>query len=152
MYDVDCILGDWSTEKDNEEFTLRAQKLIDQYNGFSQVEGQFVNGALTLGENIGDLAGLTMAYRAYKLSLDGKESPVIDGLTGDQRFFMGWSQVWRTIIRDEEAVRLIKVDPHSPGEFRANGTLRNIDEFQTAFDTKQGDGMYLAPEDRVKIW
>lgn len=152
MYDGDGNLRDWWTEKDNEEFTLRAQKLIDQYNSFSQVEGQFVNGALTLGENIGDLAGLTMAYRAYKLSLDGKPSPVIDGLTGDQRFFMGWSQVWRTIIRDEEAVRLIKIDPHSPGEFRANGTVRNIDEFQKAFDTKEGDGMYLAPEDRVKIW
>ncbi len=152
MYDGDGNLRDWWTEKDNEEFTLRAQKLIDQYNSFSQVEGQFVNGALTLGENIGDLAGLTMAYRAYKLSLDGKPSPVIDGLTGDQRFFMGWSQVWRTIIRDEEAVRLIKVDPHSPGEFRANGTVRNIDEFQKAFNTKEGDGMYLAPEDRVKIW
>jgi predicted metalloendopeptidase len=152
MYDGDGNLRDWWTEEDNAEFTRRAQKLIDQYSKFSQVEGNFVNGALTLGENIGDLAGLTMAYRAYHLSLAGKAAPVIDGLTGDQRFFMGWAQVWRTLIRPEEAVRLIKVDPHSPGEFRANGTLRNIDDFQNAFATKPGDGMYLAPEDRVRIW
>ncbi|MCJ7558794.1 MAG: hypothetical protein MUP90_18035 [Gammaproteobacteria bacterium] len=152
QYDGDGNLRDWWTEEDNTEFNLRAQKLVDQYNTFSPVEGNFVNGALTLGENIGDLAGLTMAYRAYHLSLGDKQAPVIDGLTGDQRFFMGWAQVWRTLIRPEESIRLLKIDPHSPGEFRANGTLRNIDDFQNAFANKAGDGMFLAPEDRVRIW
>jgi putative endopeptidase len=152
QYDGDGNLRDWWTAEDNAEFTRRAQKLVDQYSKFSQVEGNFVNGELTLGENIGDLAGLTMAYRAYHLSLGDKPAPVIDGLTGDQRFFMGWAQVWRTLIRPEEAVRLIKVDPHSPGEFRANGTVRNIDDFHNAFATKAGDGMFVAPEDRVRIW
>jgi predicted metalloendopeptidase len=152
MYDGDGNLRDWWTEDDNTEFNRRAQKLVDQYSLFSPVEGQYVNGQLTLGENIGDLAGVTMAYRAYQLSLGGKTAPVIDGLTGDQRFFMGWAQVWRTLIRPEEAIRLLKIDPHSPGEFRANGTLRNIDDFQNAFANKPGDGMFLAPEDRVKIW
>ena len=151
-YDGNGNLRDWWTEEDNTEFNRRAQKLVDQYNEFSPVEGHNVNGELTLGENIGDLAGVTMAYRAYQLSLAGKAAPVIDGLTGDQRFFMGWAQVWRTLIRPEEAIRLLKVDPHSPGEFRANGTLRNIDDFQDAFANKSGDGMFLAPEERVKIW
>jgi putative endopeptidase len=151
-YDGDGNLRDWWTEEDNTEFNRRAQRLVEQYNAFSPVEGHNVNGELTLGENIGDLAGVTMAYRAYQLSLAGKEAPVIDGLTGDQRFFMGWAQVWRTLIRPDEAIRLLKVDPHSPGEFRANGTLRNIDNFQDAFANKAGDGMFLAPEERVKIW
>ena len=97
-------------------------------------------------------AGLTIAYRAYQMSLDGEEAPVIDGLTGDQRFFLGWAQVWRSKSRDEEAKRRLTTDPHSPAKFRANGAAVNIDAFYTAFEVAEGDGMYLPPEERVKIW
>lgn len=107
---------------------------------------------MTLGENIGDLGGLTVAARAYHLSLNGKASPVIDGLTGEQRLFIGWSQVWRRHYRDEELARRLMTDSHSPSHFRAMGTPRNIPAFYQAFDVKEGDKMFLAPEDRVKIW
>ncbi len=150
--DGDGNLRDWWTEEDTVEFKARAAGLVDQYAGYSPLEGQNLNGELTLGENIGDLAGLTMAYRAYKRSLGGKEAPVIDGFTGDQRFFMGWAQVWARKYREEELLRRLKIDPHSPAEYRTNGTVANIPEFYAAFDVKEGDGMYIAEEDRVKIW
>ena len=109
-----------------------------------------VNGALTIGENIGDLGGLTIAYKAYELSLAGKKSPVIDGFTGEQRFFLGWAQCWRRLIRPEEARRRIATDPHSPDELRCNQIVRNMDEFYSAFDVKEGDALYL--KERVQIW
>ena len=147
-------MSNWWTDSDREEFEGRANKLIEQYNSFepAQLPGQTVNGALTIGENIGDLGGLTIAHRAYTISLDGEEPEVIDGLTGDQRFFMGWAQVWRTKYRDAELTRRLATDPHSPAEFRCNGVLRNMPEFYDAFGVKQGDGLYLPPEERVKIW
>ena len=114
--------------------------------------GYQVNGELTLGENIGDNSGLAIAYKAYKLSLGGKPAPVIDGLTGDQRFFMGWAQVWRVKMREQAQIVQVKTDPHSPGQYRANGTLMNQPGFYEAFGVKEGDKMYLPPKDRVTIW
>jgi predicted metalloendopeptidase len=111
-----------------------------------------VNGELTLGENIGDLGGLSIAYKAYKISLAGKPAPVLDGLTGDQRFFMGWAQAWRAKAREEYLRRQVLADPHAWAEFRANGPLGNIPEFYSAFGVKPGDKMFIAPEKRVKIW
>ena len=111
-----------------------------------------VNGQLTLGENIGDLGGLSMAYRAYKMSLKGKEAPVIGGLTGDQRFFLAWAQVWRNKSRDEYVRQQLTTDPHSPADFRVNGVVRNFDEWYKAFDVKPGDDLYLPPEERIRIW
>ena len=150
--DGDGNLRDWWTEEDNERFQERAAGLVAQYNEFSPLEGMHVNGELTLGENIGDLAGLTMAYRAYKRSLDGKEAPVIGGFTGDQRFFLGWAQVWRRAYRDEELKQRLVTDSHSPSEYRSNGVVRNMPEFYEAFGVEEGDGMYLPAEERVKIW
>ena len=114
--------------------------------------GQHVNGALTIGENIGDLGGLTIALKAYKIALENSESPVLDGLSGEQRLFIGWAQVWRSKYRDAELSRRLATDPHSPAEFRCNGIVRNIPEFYDAFKIKEGDKLYVAPEKRVKIW
>jgi len=116
------------------------------------VEGAKVNGQQTLGENIGDLGGLTVALRAYQLSLAGKEAPVLDGFTGEQRFFISWSQVWRSKFREEAIRTRLMTAPHSPAEYRVIGIVSNIPEFYTAFDVKEGDKMYIAPEKRVKIW
>ncbi len=151
-FDGDGNLRDWWTEEDNALFEERKQKLAAQYNNYEVIDGLTINGEFTSGENIGDLGGLGIAYKAYKLSLDGKEAAVIDGLTGEQRFFLGWSQVWRSKARDEETKRLLTIDPHSPARFRANGAAVNVDAFYDAFDVKEGDGMWLPPEDRVKIW
>jgi len=151
-YDGDGNLNDWWTEADAEAFAARAAKLVAQYDAYSPIEGLHVNGQLTLGENIGDLTGLVLGYRAYQRSLDGKEAPVIDGLTGDQRFFMGWAQAYRTKMSDELLRQIILSDPHSPDEFRVVGPLRHVPEFYAAFDVQEGDGMYLAPAERVKIW
>jgi putative endopeptidase len=144
----------WWTDPDRKEFESRAKMLIDQYNGFEpmQLPGQKVNGAMTIGENIGDLGGLSIAYAAYRRSLQGREAPVIDGLTGDQRFFIGWGQAWRSKYRDAEVARRLATDPHSPPEFRCNGVLRNLPEFYAAFGVKEGDKLWLAPERRVRIW
>lgn len=148
----DGSLTDWWTEADASEFEIRKNKLAAQYDNFIAIEDLPINGQFTSGENIGDLGGLSIAYKAYKLSLDGKEAPVIDGLTGDQRFFMGWAQVWRRLYRDEELKRRLTVDPHSPSKARTNVVVSNIPAFIAAFDVKEGDGMYLAPADQVKIW
>jgi predicted metalloendopeptidase len=126
--------------------------LVNQYNQFEPIKGYHVNGELTLGENIADNSGLAIAYKAYKISLKGKKAPVIDGLSGEQRLYMGWAQVWRTKMREQQQIVQVKTDPHSPGQFRANGTLRNQPGFYDAFKVKQGDKMYLAPQDRVIIW
>ena len=153
-YDGEGNMKDWWTEADRSEFDTRAEKLIAQYSGFepAQLPGQHINGALTIGENIGDLGGLTIAQKAYKIALDGKEPPVLDGLTGEQRLFYGWAQVWRIKFRDQELARRLAIDPHSPGEFRCNGIPPNMPAFYEAFGVKEGDGMYLPPEDRVSIW
>ncbi|MGL4838674.1 MAG: M13 family metallopeptidase [Shewanella sp.] len=151
-YDGDGNLRDWWSDKDREEFQKRGQQLAAQYSKYEALPGKFVNGEFTLGENIGDLGGLTVAARSYLMSLQGKSAPVIDGLTGEQRFFMGWSQVWRRNYRDEELSRRLLTDPHSPSHFRAMGTPRNIEAFYRAFEVQQHDKMYLAPDERVKIW
>jgi len=146
------MLRDWWTETDAKAFDERAAKLGKQYDQFEPLEGHHVNGELTMGENIGDLGGINFAYTAYKLSLKGKEAPVIDGFTGDQRLFMSWAQIWRGKMRDESLINRLTTDPHSPGQYRANGIVRNIDAWYDAFDVKEGDAMYLPPEERVKIW
>ena len=150
--DGDGVQRDWWTPEDAERYKARAKALADQYSAFEPLPGEFINGELSLGENIGDLTGVTMAYEAYKRSLNGEEAPVIDGLTGDQRFFMAWAQVWASKFRDEAMSAQLKNGPHSPGEFRANGIVRNIDAWYEAFDVGPDDAMYLPPEERVKIW
>ena len=150
--DGDGNLRDWWSAEDRVKFKAKTQMLVNQFNAYAPVPGYNVNGELTLGENIGDNSGVAIAYKAYKISLGGKPAPVIDGLTGDQRFFMGFAQVWRVKMRDEAVINLVKTDPHSPGMFRANGSLRNHPAFYDAFGVKEGDKMYLAPKDRVSIW
>ena len=153
-YDGDGRLTDWWTESDRAAFEVRTKSLIEQYNALSpkQVPDHHVNGALTIGENIGDLGGLSIAWKAYLLSLNGSEPPVIDGLTGTERFFLSWAQAWQMKLRDEEAVRLMAIDPHSPNEFRCNQIISNIDEYYTAFGVTEGDALWLDPEKRVTIW
>ena len=151
-YDGTGRLSDWWTEADAEKFEIRKNKLAAQYDNYVAIDDLHVNGQFTSGENIGDLGGLSIAYKAYKLSLDGKTGPEIDGMTADQRVFFGWGQVWRRLYRDAELKRRITTDPHSPARFRGNGAVINVPEFYEAFDVKEGDGMYLAPEERVKIW
>jgi predicted metalloendopeptidase len=152
QYDGDGNLRNWWTDQDRKEFEARTAKLVAQYESFSPIEGEHLNGQLTLGENIGDLGGLSIALKAYKLSLNGKESPVIDGYSADQRFFIGYGQVWARLYREEELRQRLVTDPHSPSEFRCNGVLRNVPEFYSAFGLQEADKMYLKPEDRVKIW
>jgi putative endopeptidase len=150
--DGDGNLRNWWTKDDQARFKAKTDMLVKQYDAFSPIPGYNVNGALTLGENIGDNSGLAIAYKAYKISLHGQPAPVIDGLTGDQRFFMGFGQVWRSKMREAAQINQVKTDPHSPGQFRANGTLRNQAAFYEAFGVKEGDKMYLKPEERVTIW
>ena len=153
QYDELGNLENWWTAADREAFQERADKLIAQYDGFEPAElpGEHVNGALTVGENIGDLGGITIGLKAYLISLDGAEAPVVGGLTGEQRVFMNFANIWRTKRRKEQMLQLLTVDPHSPGEFRAN-IVRNLDEFVDAFGVQPGDGLWLDPEDRVRIW
>ncbi|WP_026372916.1 M13 family metallopeptidase [Agrococcus lahaulensis] len=153
-YDGDGRLIDWWTDDDRKAFELRTGSLIAQYDALEPVAapGHKVNGALTIGENIGDLGGLGIAWRAYLHSLGGQEPPVIDGLTGAQRFFLSWAQAWQMKIRPEEAVRLVSIDPHSPNEHRTNQVVKNLDAFVEAFDVRPGDGLWLDPEARVTIW
>jgi putative endopeptidase len=153
-FDGDGLLTDWWTDEDREAFDKRTKSLIDQYNALSpkQVPGHFVNGELTIGENIGDLGGLAIAWKAYLISLKGEEPPVIDGLTGAQRFFLSWAQSWQQKGRDEEVIRLLAIDPHSPNEFRCNQIIRNIDAFYDAFDVQPTDDHWLDADQRVSIW
>ncbi len=161
QYDADGNLRDWWSDRDRAEFEARADRLVAQYDAYAPFPDANVQGRLSLGENIGDLSGLTMAYRAYRLSLDtdgdgvvsdDEEAPVIDGFTGDQRFFMGWAQVWRTLYRDEALRQQLQTGPHSPGEYRANGPLAHIPAFYDAFDVEPGDDLYVAPDDRIVLW
>ncbi|HEY5224303.1 MAG TPA: M13-type metalloendopeptidase [Microbacteriaceae bacterium] len=153
-YDGDGRLSDWWTFADRAAFEDRTAALIAQYNALAplQVPHHHVNGALTIGENIGDLGGLAIAWKAYLLSLAGKEPPVIDGLTGAERFFLSWAQAWQQTGRDEEVIRLLAIDPHAPNEFRCNQIVRNIDEFYTAFGVTESDALWLDPAERVTIW
>jgi putative endopeptidase len=152
QYDGDGNLRDWWTAADHKNFAAKTRMLVEQYNAFEPVPGYHVNGELTLGENIADNSGLAIAYKAYKISLHGKQAPVIDGFSGDQRLYMGWAQAWRAKMRESQRIVMVKVDPHSPDQFRANGTLRNQPGFYEAFKVKPGDQMYLAPKKRVIIW
>jgi predicted metalloendopeptidase len=152
QYDGNGNLRDWWSKADHKNFKAKTAMLVKQYNAFEPLKGYHVNGELTLGENIADNSGLAIAYKAYKISLKGKKAPLIDGLSGEQRLYMGWAQVWRSKMRDEQQIAQIKADPHSPDPFRANGTLRNQPGFYEAFGVKQGDRMYLAPKERVIIW
>ncbi len=147
-------LRDWWTPADKAAFEALTGKLVDQFAAFCPLdEGKTcINGQLTLGENIGDLGGLSLAWRAYQLSLGGKPAPVIDGTTGEQRFFMAWAQVWRAKAREQTERQLLVTDPHSPPKYRINGVVRNFDEWYRAFDVKPDDKLYLPPEKRVRIW
>jgi len=151
-FDGDGVLRDWWTDEDRTEFKKRTDKLVDQYSAFKPFDDLSVNGEYTLGENIGDLGGISIGLLAYNMSLQGEAAPVIDGLTGVQRVFLGYGQVWRGKIRDEALRQRIATDPHSPAVYRANGAVRNVPEFYEAFDVQEGDALYLTAEERVKIW
>jgi putative endopeptidase len=153
-FDADGNLNGWWTDADGKEFEARAQKVVDEYDAFEPLPGLHVNGKLTLGENIADLGGVTIAYDALErvLAKDPSKRKNIDGLTPEQRFFISFAQIWRTNIRDAEARRLVTVDPHSPGQFRSFGPLVNLQAFYDAFGIKSGDAIWRAPELRAKIW
>jgi len=146
------IQRNWWTAEDRTAFEARTSMLGSQYGKYEPLPGHFVDGKFTMGENIGDVGGLSMAYHAYKLALGGKEAPVINGITGDQRFFLAWAQVWKQKYRDDSLINRLKSAPHSPAEFRVNGVVRNMGEWYKAFGVKEGDALYLSPEDRVSIW
>ena len=154
QHDGDGRLTNWWTDADRAAFEARTAALIAQYDALEPraLPGHHVNGALTIGENIGDLGGLAIAWKAYLLSLDGAESPVIDGMTGAERFFLSWAQAWQIKLRDEEALRLLSIDPHAPNEFRCNQIVRNIDEFADTFGLSDSDALWLDPAERVRIW
>jgi putative endopeptidase len=153
-YDGDGNLKNWWTDDDRKEFEKRTSNLISQFNALApeEVPDTNVNGALTIGENIGDLGGATIALKAYELALAGKEAPIIDGMSGTQRFFLGYAQIWRGKIRPEAMKVRLATDPHSPGEFRCNQILKNLPEFHRAFDVKEGDSLFMAKEEQVSIW
>ena len=151
-YDGTGAMRNWWTDSDRDKFDERTQALISQFNEFEALPGHYVNGELTVGENIGDLGGLSIAHTAYELSRGGQPAPVMDGLSGDQRFFLGWAQVWQSKYRDAEALRLLAIDPHSPPRFRVNGVVRNVTAFHDAFGVEPGDALYLPEEQRVHIW
>ena len=151
-FDGNGVMRNWWTEEDSNEFKNRTSKLVEQYNAFKPFDDLNVNGNYTLGENIADLSGISISLLAYKMSLKGKESPVIDGFTGIQRVFLGFGQVWNGKYRDKALRLQIETAPHSPSKYRANGPVRNVPEFYEAFDISENDALYLAPEERVKIW
>ena len=151
-FDGDGAMRNWWTDEDREEFENRTKELVAQYDAYEVLPGVNVNGEFTLGENIGDLGGLSIAMKAYKNSLDGKEAPVMDGFTGEQRVFIGFAQAFLNKSRDEALRVQVNTDPHSPNDFRVNGSVRNVPEFYTAFNVQEGDSLYLAPQERVKIW
>jgi predicted metalloendopeptidase len=150
--DENGILRKWWNAEDERRFKELGNRLADQYSKFQALPGLYVNGRLTLGENIGDLGGLNIALEAYKISLGGREAPVIDNYTGLQRFFLGFAQVWRQLIREEALRNQVVSDPHSPAEFRANGTVRNMDEWYEAFGVQPGAKLYLPSDQRTRIW
>ena len=151
-FDGDGVLRDWWTDADKAEFKTRTAKLIAQYDSYEALAGLMVNGEFTLGENIGDLGGISIALKAYQLSLEGKDAPELDGFTGEQRVFLGFGQVWLNKYRDEALRSQVETNPHSPSPFRANGSVRNVPEFYKAFKVSETDALYLPPKERVKIW
>jgi putative endopeptidase len=150
--DGDGNLRDWWTPEDAAAFSERTDRLAEQYSGYCPLDDLCVNGRVALGENIGDLSGLTVAYKAYRHSLGGREPPVVDGFTGDQRFFIGWAQIWRMNYREEALRQRVMIGPHAPNMYRVNGVMVNMPEFYAAFDVQPGDALYLPPEQRVRIW
>jgi len=151
-FDGEGRLRNWWTDADRKAFEAVGEKLVAQYETYEPIAGSKLNGKLTLGENIADLSGLQVAYKAYLRSLDGKPAPVIDGYTGAQRFFLGWSQAWREKTREQRSLQLLTIDPHSPSRYRANGAAVNHDGFHEAFGTKPGDGMFKPTDQRIRIW
>ena len=151
-FDGDGAMRNWWTDKDREEFEKRTNALVEQYDQYEVFPDLKVNGEFTQGENIGDLGGLSIALKAYKMSLNGKEAPVLDGFTGEQRVFIGYAQPYLSKTREEALRMQVNTDPHSPNNFRVNGVVRNVPEFYSAFNVQQSDSLYLAPEERVKIW
>jgi putative endopeptidase len=150
--DAEGKLRDWWAPADAKVFDARASMLGKQYSSYEPLPGVRVNGDLTMGENIADLGGVSLALAAYRMSLSGRPAPMVDGLTGDQRVFLGWAQAWRGKLRDEAIKRQVVSDPHSPRMYRVNGVVRNMDAWYDAFDVKPGNKLYVAPEDRVRIW
>ena len=144
-------LADWWTAEDVKRFTCLTDKVVKQYGAYEPLKGSHVNGELTLGENMADLAGINVSFDAYHKSLAGKPAPVLDGFTGDQRFFLGFAQVWRTKYRDSALLQQITTNEHTPGHYRPN-VVRNLDAWYQAFDVKPGEALYLAPADRIKVW
>jgi len=151
-YDANGVLRDWWTKEDAGEYQKRAKIVVEQYNKLEPLPGLHVNGELTLGENIADLTGVVIARRAYQLALGGKPAPIMDGLTGDQRYYMGWAQVWASKMRDDALRQQVMTNPHAPEMYRANAPIRNVPEFYSAFDVKESDKLFLPPDERVKIW
>ena len=152
QFDGDGNLKNWWTDEDRAAFRKLTQKLVDQYSEYQPLPKKHVNGKLTLGENIADLSGLAIAFKAYKLSLGGKKSTEIAGWTGEQRFFVGWSQVWRRKYTEAEMIKRLLTDSHSPSRYRANGPVMNIDAFYEAFNVKKGDKLYKPESERIRIW
>lgn len=150
--DYQGIQRNWWTDEDRASFDALTEAIVRQYDQYEPIPGYKIDGSFTLGENIGDIGGLSIAYRAYKISLGGEEAPIIDGLTGDQRFFLAYAQLYRGKIRDDALIGRLKADPHSPSEFRTNGVVRNFDEWYEAFDVQAEDALYLPPEERTRIW
>jgi endothelin-converting enzyme/putative endopeptidase len=151
-FDGDGNMQSWWNETDDQAFRARGDRLVEHFGRYEPVPGVNVNGRLTLGENIGDLTGVTIAYEAYLKSLGGVQAPVIDGLSGAERYFIGWAQIWRAKARDEQLRSQLLSDSHSPAEVRVNGPLLHVPAFYETFGVQPGDGMWLAPEERVKIW
>jgi predicted metalloendopeptidase len=152
QYDGQGNLRNWWTEQDSTAFEERTKALTDQYSAYEPIDGHQINGELTLGENIADVSGLAVSLRAYRRSLGVDDAAEIDGLTGEQRFFAGWAQVWRAKTREQEEIRRLAIDPHSPPEYRVLGVLVNSDDFVEAFHVKPGDQMWREPAQRVRIW
>ncbi|HEV2718856.1 MAG TPA: M13-type metalloendopeptidase, partial [Thermoanaerobaculia bacterium] len=152
--DGNGVLRDWWAAGDAAKFETQAAKLGAQYESvkFPQLPGMHITGRLTMGENIADLGGILLALDAYKVSLHGQPAPVLDGFTGEQRVFLGFAQVWRTVMRDDTLRQLLATDPHSPSRVRAIVPVRNVDAWYEAFGVKEGDANYVKPEDRVRIW
>ncbi|MFZ1498059.1 MAG: M13 family metallopeptidase, partial [Saprospiraceae bacterium] len=151
LYDKDGNLNDWWSKEDRKNFTDRTKKIVDLFNSFD-VNGQKVNGSLTLGENIADFGGLATAYDAFKMTKQGQSNEKIDGFTPDQRFLLSATQVWRMKARPEFETQMLLTDPHSPAKWRINGPIPHLDVYYTAFNVKEGDKMYVKPEDRIKVW
>ena len=151
-YDAMGNLANWWTDVDRTAYEALTSRLVAQFEEFEPLPGQKLNGKLTLGENIADLSGMAIAYKAYRLSLGKNEGPVIDGYTSNQRFFLGWAQIWRRKYRDDELSRRLVVDPHSPSLYRSNGPVRNLDAYYDAFGVKPGDKMFKPKAERIQIW